>query len=105
MHIIILRQVFVYGLFSNSPSSRHGVSQEDEVQQRIFGCELIQEANILLKSPQVSYIRDITYFAALWWELSEGAFLSISLFFMCSGGRCDWPESAAALLLQTCNDQ
>lgn len=36
----------------NSPSRQHGVSQDVERGQRIFGCELIQEAAILLKLPQ-----------------------------------------------------
>lgn len=37
---------------ADSPSRKDGVSQEVERDQRIYGCELIQEACILLKLPQ-----------------------------------------------------
>jgi hypothetical protein len=37
----------------DSPSRAHGVSEEVEIEQRIYGCELIQEACILLSLPQV----------------------------------------------------
>lgn len=37
---------------ADSPSRKDGVSQEVERNQRIYGCELIQEACILLKLPQ-----------------------------------------------------
>ena len=40
-------------VLSSSPSSRDGISGEDEKLHRIFGCELIQEATILLRLPQV----------------------------------------------------
>lgn len=36
-----------------SPSKAEGVSEAVEVKHRIFGCEIIQEAGILLKQPQV----------------------------------------------------
>lgn len=36
----------------NSPSRQQGVSKEAEATNRVFGCELIQEAGILLKCPQ-----------------------------------------------------
>ncbi len=37
---------------SDSPSRKHGIDEETETTLRIFGCELIQEAGILLKCPQ-----------------------------------------------------
>ena len=37
---------------ADSPSRKDGVSQEVERDQRIYGCELIQEACILLRLPQ-----------------------------------------------------
>lgn len=37
---------------ANSPSSRAGVSHELERDQRIYGCELVQEMCILLTLPQ-----------------------------------------------------
>lgn len=37
---------------SNTPSRKHGVDEDTETTLRIFGCELIQEAGILLKCPQ-----------------------------------------------------
>ena len=36
----------------NSPSRKHGIDEETETTLRIFGCELVQEAGILLKCPQ-----------------------------------------------------
>jgi hypothetical protein len=36
----------------NSPSRADNVSKTDEDEQRVFGCELIQEAGTLLRSPQ-----------------------------------------------------
>ncbi|GIL75958.1 hypothetical protein Vretimale_5606 [Volvox reticuliferus] len=36
----------------NSPSRKHDIDEETETTLRIFGCELIQEAGILLKCPQ-----------------------------------------------------
>ncbi len=37
---------------ANSPSRLDGISPELERDQRIYGCELIQEAGILLRLPQ-----------------------------------------------------
>ncbi|EFJ47579.1 L type cyclin [Volvox carteri f. nagariensis] len=37
---------------ANSPSRKHDIDEETETTLRIFGCELIQEAGILLKCPQ-----------------------------------------------------
>ncbi|GBG86238.1 hypothetical protein CBR_g41142 [Chara braunii] len=37
---------------ANSPSRKNGVDQRTETMLRIYGCELIQEAGILLKLPQ-----------------------------------------------------
>jgi hypothetical protein len=36
-----------------TPSQKDGISSQTESTHRIFGCELIQEAGILLKLPQV----------------------------------------------------
>jgi len=36
-----------------SPSRKLGVAAEEELRHRIFGCELVQEAGILLRQPQV----------------------------------------------------
>jgi hypothetical protein len=36
----------------DSPSRKHGIDEETETTLRIFGCELVQEAGILLKCPQ-----------------------------------------------------
>ncbi|CDH56764.1 cyclin-like protein [Lichtheimia corymbifera JMRC:FSU:9682] len=38
----------------NVPSRKEGISEEQEEQLRMFGCELIQSAGILLKLPQVA---------------------------------------------------
>lgn len=40
-------------LLANSPSRIDGITDDDELRHRSFGAELIQEANILLKLPQV----------------------------------------------------
>ena len=40
-------------LNEETPSFIDGVTKEEEKLQRIFGCELIQEAGILLRQPQV----------------------------------------------------
>ena len=40
-------------VLANSPSKRDGVGADDEMAQRIWGCELIMEAGILLRLPQV----------------------------------------------------
>lgn len=37
-----------------TPSFVDGISKEDEIEQRIFGCELIQQAGYLLKLRQVT---------------------------------------------------
>jgi len=36
----------------NTPSRQHGIDRETETTLRIYGCELIQEAGILLQFPQ-----------------------------------------------------
>ena len=36
----------------NSPSRERGVSEEDEFAMRVRGCELVQEAAVLLKASQ-----------------------------------------------------
>ena len=38
----------------DSPSRQDGVTADDEYRARVFGCELIQEAGMLLKLPQVT---------------------------------------------------
>jgi hypothetical protein len=38
----------------NSPSRQHGIDRETEITLRIYGCELIQEAGILLRFPQAA---------------------------------------------------
>lgn len=40
----------------NTPSQNDGLSMDAETDLRIYGCELIQTAGILLKLPQVSPI-------------------------------------------------
>ncbi|KAG5176928.1 cyclin-like protein, partial [Tribonema minus] len=40
-------------ILANPPSKDHGVDWETETQHRAWGCELIQEAGILLRLPQV----------------------------------------------------
>ena len=37
----------------SSPSKKDGIDAQTETLHRVFGCELIQEAGILLKLPQV----------------------------------------------------
>lgn len=37
---------------ADSPSSKDGISSDVERDQRIYGCEMIQEAGILLRLPQ-----------------------------------------------------
>lgn len=37
---------------ADSPSRKDGISADTERDQRIYGCELIQEAGILLRLPQ-----------------------------------------------------
>ena len=37
---------------ANSPSRADGISPEIETAQRVYGCELIQQAGILLRLPQ-----------------------------------------------------
>eukprot|EP00629_Pelagomonadales_sp_RCC1024_P001224 CAMPEP_0119276712 /NCGR_PEP_ID=MMETSP1329-20130426/15816_1 /TAXON_ID=114041 /ORGANISM="Genus nov. species nov., Strain RCC1024" /LENGTH=286 /DNA_ID=CAMNT_0007277149 /DNA_START=127 /DNA_END=984 /DNA_ORIENTATION=+ len=39
-------------MLSPSPSAKDGVPEDEEARQRIWGCELIQEAGILLRQPQ-----------------------------------------------------
>lgn len=39
---------------NNTPSQADGLDSETETDLRIYGCELIQTAGILLKLPQVS---------------------------------------------------
>jgi hypothetical protein len=36
----------------NSPSRAHGIDRETEATLRVYGCELVQEAGILLQFPQ-----------------------------------------------------
>eukprot|EP00743_Colponemidia_sp_Colp-15_P010261 GILK01011283.1.p1 GENE.GILK01011283.1~~GILK01011283.1.p1 ORF type:complete len:282 (-),score=39.11 GILK01011283.1:167-967(-) len=43
-------------VLSNTPSRQEGMSAEQETQIRIFGCQRIQEAGILLKLPQVTMV-------------------------------------------------
>ena len=43
-------------ILATSPSRRDGINQEDEMKHRCFGCELVQEANILLRLPQVAAV-------------------------------------------------
>jgi hypothetical protein len=43
-------------IIESSPSSLDNVSKEEEKLRRIFGCELIQEAGILLRVQQVVII-------------------------------------------------
>lgn len=38
----------------NSPSRRDGIDEETETTLRIYGCQLIQEATVLLRLPQVA---------------------------------------------------
>jgi hypothetical protein len=38
---------------SDSPSRADGVDEQAEISLRVYGCELIQEAGILLRLPQV----------------------------------------------------
>ena len=40
-------------VLESSPSSKDGVGGETEVLRRLYGCELVQEASILLKLSQV----------------------------------------------------
>ncbi|KAJ1453273.1 cyclin-like protein [Pelagophyceae sp. CCMP2097] len=40
-------------VLENSPSRQDGISQAVEIERRIWACELVQEAGILLKLPQV----------------------------------------------------
>ncbi|DAZ95627.1 TPA: hypothetical protein N0F65_002256 [Lagenidium giganteum] len=40
-------------ILRNSPSRQDGISEEVEADHRFWGCELIQEAGVLLKLPQV----------------------------------------------------
>ena len=42
-----------YILQKPTPSANDGIDVSDEKFHRVFGCELIQEAGILLKLPQV----------------------------------------------------
>jgi hypothetical protein len=36
-----------------TPSANEGIDPDEETLHRIYGCELIQEAGILLRQPQV----------------------------------------------------
>ena len=38
----------------DSPSRQDGITADDEYRARVFGCELIQEAGMLLQLPQVT---------------------------------------------------
>ncbi len=38
----------------DSPSRRDGVSADEEMQARVYGCELIQASGMLLRLPQVT---------------------------------------------------
>ena len=40
----------------NTPSRKHGVSEELERDLRVVGCEYIQSAGLLLKLPQVNTV-------------------------------------------------
>jgi hypothetical protein len=40
-------------VLSNTPSRKDGIDFTEELMHRVFGCELIQEAGILMKLPQV----------------------------------------------------
>eukprot|EP01041_Mallomonas_annulata_P022938 gene22938-43353_t len=40
-------------ILSSSPSALDDISQYDEKLHRIFGCEVVQEAGILLRLPQI----------------------------------------------------
>jgi hypothetical protein len=44
---------WVAAAYADTPSARAGVDALTEHQHRVFGCELIQEACILMKLPQV----------------------------------------------------
>lgn len=48
----------------NTPSRKHGVSEELERDLRVVGCEYIQSAGLLLKLPQVKFSA-ILFFTAI----------------------------------------
>ncbi|KAH8069430.1 hypothetical protein JL721_5993 [Aureococcus anophagefferens] len=57
-------------MLENSPSKRDGVSAADEYAQRVWGCELIQEAGILLRLPQVVMCTGQNIFQRFYYRVS-----------------------------------
>lgn len=49
-HVVLMPQK----LLKTPPSVRDGLSREVELEQRVYGCQLIQKAGILLKLEAVS---------------------------------------------------
>lgn len=57
-------------ILTNSPSKQSGISEHDEREHRFFGCELIQEAGILLRLPQVVMVTGQTIFHRFFYQES-----------------------------------
>lgn len=57
-------------IIAESPSKRDGVAAHDELLHRCFGSELIQEANILLRLPQVAAVTAQNIFHRLFYRKS-----------------------------------
>src|SRR5437762_1932717 len=54
----------------NTPSRKNGVSDRNETTMRVFGCQLIQDAGILLKLPQRAMARAQLLFHRLYQTVS-----------------------------------
>lgn len=56
----------------NTPSRKHGVSEELERDLRVVGCEYIQSAGLLLKLPQVGESAIFVYLVQCFLNLPQG---------------------------------
>eukprot|EP00291_Cryptomonas_curvata_P028921 CAMPEP_0172213474 /NCGR_PEP_ID=MMETSP1050-20130122/37613_1 /TAXON_ID=233186 /ORGANISM="Cryptomonas curvata, Strain CCAP979/52" /LENGTH=243 /DNA_ID=CAMNT_0012894311 /DNA_START=98 /DNA_END=825 /DNA_ORIENTATION=- len=81
------REVFANNpdLLINTPSRKDGIDEATETALRIYGCELIQEAGILLRMHQTA--------------MATGQILFHRFYFRCSFRKCDARVVAKAALL------
>ena len=89
----------------NTPSRKNGVDEETETRLRIYGCELIQEAGILLKL----YVWPST-FSFLWHALAESVLAILSVWLIpnisqAAGDHGDGASHISPFLLSTVVDR
>ena len=61
-----------------SPSAFEGINGETELIHRVFGCEIIQEAGILLRLPQVISVTAQNIFHRFLYRLIRNALMSLN---------------------------